>query len=134
VSLQPLADLHYNLPTTQLVVNGLEKLTASPAGTSPDYVGLQSTTIPVTGGYAAPMVSSYVVPQIAGTPVSRSALFGMATTIYSGDGIAAEARAFLLVAQCLWCLLLAAVAGIACSWTERRREASGKAAIGRDAG
>jgi hypothetical protein len=134
VSLQPLADMHYNLPTTQLVVFGLEKLTTPPAGTSPDYVGLQSTTVPVTGGYAAPMVSSYVVPQIAGTPVSRPALFGMATTVYSGDGIAADARAFLLVAQCLWCLLLAAVAGIVCSWTVRRREASRKPALGTDAG
>jgi hypothetical protein len=50
-------------------------------------------------------------------------VFQMATTQIIGDGFPAEARAFLWVAQCLWTLLLAIVAGMACTWMFRKTAA-----------
>jgi hypothetical protein len=51
-------------------------------------------------------------------------LFQMATTRSSGEGVAAEARVFLWVGQCLWCLLLAFAMGLVCSWLFRSAEAT----------
>jgi hypothetical protein len=123
VSMQPLVDLHYNLPTTQLVLYGLDKLQqpipTPTAGYATLPTGLPADTNP------APAVISYVVPQtiVGYVNYDRENLFELAITRTSGGGFHTEARSFLWVAQCLWCLLLAALAGMACSWTKRRRGA-----------
>jgi len=49
----------------------------------------------------------------------RDVLFRMATNYGATQGFSAEARAFLWVAQCLWCLLVAFAMGMTCSWLSR---------------
>jgi hypothetical protein len=127
VSVQPLADLHYNLPTTQLVVYGLDNIqTPQNAPTPPAanvYGGYGAAPgYGQTGGYGRMGYGDGT----AATTVRYDGitLFRLATSFALSEGFAVEARAFLWVAQCLWCLLLAAVAGVTCSWLVRRRETS----------
>jgi hypothetical protein len=68
---------------------------------------------PPAMAYAAPMYSPAVY-------YNRQTLFEMAINRSFGDGFAAQARAFLWVAQCLWCLLMAFAMGMTCSWLFRR--------------
>ena len=210
VSLQPLVELHYNLPTTQLVTYALEKLQDKAATQMPGqpatgfymssgavYAAPTTTWAPdVTQSNEAPNTSTsddlgenprplspapdgssvvrrpveivtqdpvtktekreiqevveVVTPEPSTTPSSltaaapyvppptvaysspyyspasysynRQMLFQMATThVYGGFGsnFASEARAFLWVAQCLWCLLLSFAMGMTCSWLFR---------------
>ena len=129
VSLQPLVDLHYNLPTTQLVVYGLEKMqTSQPPPARPVYG---------YGGVPGPAYGSSAygnAPQPAAVQYDRGMLFRIAMSFGASDDFPTEARAFLWVAQCLWCLLLAAVAGVTCSWLVRRSETSVNSSPGADAG
>jgi hypothetical protein len=204
VSLQPLVELHYNLPTTQLVTYGLEKLQEKAATSAlrppvtgyytpaPSFYAAPTTTytpdvtqsellpsdepgdvpatesssgsikvirrpvevvtrdpvsnaetrevreveevvaaepptsssttattsapsqvLPPAVAYSAPVISPVIYSY------NRQMLFQMASTRNSGDGFAVEARAFLWVAQCLWCLLLSFVMGMTCSWLLR---------------
>jgi hypothetical protein len=129
VTLQPLVDLHYNLPTTQLVVYGLKELQdareavpAPPAGYG--YSGGYGGTSRPVPPYGGP-VSGYVnVLPPATVRYDKGVLFRMAITSTADEGFPAEARSFLWVAQCLWCIYLAAVAGVTCSWLVRRRESA----------
>jgi hypothetical protein len=100
VSLQPLAELHYNLPTTQLVVYGLEKVNA------PLPIAGRPRTL--TEWMSQRSAEESLGFDSVQTEVIRENLFQLATTQTADDATAAEARAFLWVAQCLWCLLLAA--------------------------
>jgi hypothetical protein len=135
VSLQPLQELHFNLPTTQLVVFGLDKLqtkfTASEAypqlaGSAPTYapVILPGAIVPNSTNPQAPLTFGYSYSSsstLAAQSITfiRPVLFQMATNYNSASGFPIQARAFLWVAQSLWCLLLALVAGLFCSWLFR---------------
>jgi hypothetical protein len=206
VSLQPLVELHYNLPTTQLVTYALEKLQDKAATQSPRpavtpyysssasaYAAPTTTFAPDVTQYApsptpapadsgeqfgspaaesggsievrrpvevvtqdpvtnsekretqevvevwpdpsaaqsgmtvaAPSVPPptvfYAAPVYSPVSYNRQMIFQMATTLgYGGYGnnFASEARAFLCVAQCLWCLLVSFAMGMTCSWLFR---------------
>jgi hypothetical protein len=135
VSLQPLVELHYNLPTTQLVVYGLEKLQTAPVyeASAPPTVAewLETTGPPLPGpGATVPSIApsdgtptvyriSPATTAVPATTYDPVAVFQMAITYEIGDPIAAEARAFLWVAQSVWCLLLAFLMGLVCSWLFR---------------
>ena len=147
VSLAPLVELHYNLPTTQLVMYGMEKVqtpinaptTASAYGSTAYYPAAPAVSYydpAVSGGGALvqppvivpayPYAATYEPSQtgLAGEfRFNRDMLFQMATARSSSEGPAAEARVFLWVAQCLWCLFLAFAMGLVCSWLFRRTEA-----------
>jgi hypothetical protein len=154
VSLQPLVDLHYNLPTTQLVMWGMEKVqtpinvpTTAPAyGSTAYYPAAPAVSYydPAVSGGGAPMQPPVIVPAnpyaapygpsqtgLAGEfRFNRDMLFQMATARSSSEGPAAEARVFLWVAQCLWCLLLAFAMGLVCSWLFRGADATMSRPVG----
>jgi hypothetical protein len=216
VSLQPLLELHYNLPTTQIVMYGLDKTqtptwapspfpspyyaptvsnppvtiyatptTALPgvaygeyeavatvqpvdsAGVAPTNEPTETATPPAgefrehevvtfdastnterravrlepADGSAAgapaplgaPIFAGPVMPAPASTytySYSRSMLFQMATSRDYGNDFATEAKTFLWVAQCLWCLFLAFAMGLICSWLFRGAEATGLRPVG----
>jgi hypothetical protein len=181
VSVQPLQELHYNLPTTQLVTFALQKLQTPTSVSSPGYYMSSGVTYYATpsSGYAP--VPSEAPPWVSPTPdtetstvetarydatvdppslsapntivdrtppppaggpgvgaiaasgvgalgaplttysylYTRPMLFQMATKYEYGDGFPAQVRAFLWVAQCLWCLLLAFAAGMISTWCFR---------------
>jgi hypothetical protein len=141
VSYQPLQELHYNLPTTQVVVYALEKMqtpmtvpvpatSAYYAPSAPVYAPAMPNAVspgpPVTSGYSsgygsnAPVYVAPAVPTAMSIVYTRSGLFRTATSYVSeSDGFPAQARAFLWAAQCLWCLLLAFVMGMTCDWLFR---------------
>jgi hypothetical protein len=188
VSFQPLQELHYNLPTTQLVTYALQKLqTPTPApppgyymSSGVSYYATPTSTYVVQGSAAStsdapaipepassisptpadppspvetasfesptttndatvpapsedlqipPPTGGAVVGALIGAPgapvttysysYTRPMLFQMATTRMHGDGFAEQARAFLWVSQCLWCLLLAFAAGMISTWCFR---------------
>jgi hypothetical protein len=124
VSLPPLAGLHFNLPTTQLVVYGMEKIPI----TEVFYASTPSANAYGGNGgsvnYGATGYGTTSSATLTGTiQLEGIMLFSLATTFTYGQGPGAEVRVFLWVAQCLWCLLLSALAGMACSWVGPRRAA-----------
>jgi hypothetical protein len=123
VSLPPLAGLHFNLPTTQLVLYGLDELQHATPTLSVGYA-TPPAIIPAVGD-ADPTVLSHTMPAalIGYINYDRENLFELAITRPSAGGFHTEARSFLCVAQCLWCLLLAALFGMMCSWMASRHDA-----------
>jgi hypothetical protein len=145
VSIAPLVELHYNLPTTQVVLYGLEKtqtpINVPTPGAPYGGTAYYSPAVPAVSTYAPAVPGSPAVVQppvyVSATPYglpsysqpqaglagviqfNRDTLFQMAIARSSGEGVAREARVFLWVAQCLWCLLLAFATGLVCSWLFR---------------
>jgi hypothetical protein len=150
VSLAPLVELHYNLPTTQVVMYGMETIQtpinvptpayaygyyAAPPTVSTYAPAVTPATPPVVlpnppaYGSASGYASVYTSPQAGMAGVirfNRDTLFQMAIARSSSEGVAAETRVFLWVAQCLWCLLLAFAMGLVCSWLFRGADATAR--------
>jgi hypothetical protein len=90
-----------------------EVVTPGPvAGSGPTIAAAAPQVI--TSTYAAPAYSWYAYPSY-----DRRALFQIGAGAVDAGDFAAEARAFLWVAQCLWCLILGFAAGIICTWCVR---------------
>lgn len=116
VGLEPLRGMHFNLPSTQLALLVLEKVQEPIADPSGDTFSF-STDEPESVDFVAPSDSG------ATATLNRRELFVVAKKpdSFAIPG-AAESSAFIWIAECLWCLTLGLVAGLASSWVSRRKK------------